>query len=31
MINDHVFQKDSAAEHFYFINEGVCEVVASDE
>jgi CRP-like cAMP-binding protein len=31
MINEHVFQKDSAANHFYFINEGVCEVVASDD
>jgi CRP-like cAMP-binding protein len=31
MINEHVFYKDSAAHRFYFINEGVCEVVASDE
>jgi CRP-like cAMP-binding protein len=31
IINEHVFYKDSAAHRFYFINEGVCEVVASDE
>lgn len=26
-----MFYKDSAAHRFYFIYEGVCEVVASDE
>jgi CRP-like cAMP-binding protein len=31
MINEHVFSKDAAANKFYIINEGVCEVVASDE
>jgi len=31
MINEHVFWKDEAAKHFYLINEGVCELVASDE
>ena len=26
-----MFYKDSAAHRFYFVNEGVCEVVAADE
>jgi CRP-like cAMP-binding protein len=31
IINEHVFYKDSAALRLFFINEGVCEIVASDE
>jgi CRP-like cAMP-binding protein len=31
IINEYVFYKDSAAKSLFFINEGVCEVLASDE
>lgn len=31
IINEHVFYRDSAALRLFFVNEGVCEVVASNE
>jgi hypothetical protein len=30
-MNEYVYHKDSAAYRLFFINEGVCEVVAPDD